>query len=108
MDALNELLDSVLSDPEKMSQIASFAEGLGLSPPAQEEPPEQAGLETGELLSSLLHLTEQAKQDPKQVQLFTALRPFLRPERRGALDRAVKAARLSALAGLALRSLHEE
>lgn len=105
MDALGELLDSVLSDPEKMSQIAAVAEGLGLAP--QTDAPEQEASELRDLLPAVLHLAEQTKQDPKQAQLFAALRPFLRPERRRALDRAAKAARLSALAAMAMRTLQQ-
>ncbi|MCQ2418626.1 MAG: hypothetical protein MJ085_02465 [Clostridia bacterium] len=110
MEALGDLLASVLSDPEKLSQITSVAESLGLSATAPEQsPPPPGALESTELLSSFLKLAEQAeRQDPHQAELLRALRPFLRPERRPALDRAVRAARLSSLATLALRALQEK
>lgn len=114
MDALGEVLGSFLSDPEKMSQIASLAEGLGFSLPttAPEEPSCEAQPDCSgqtELLSSMLRLAQEAgRQDPKQLALLNALRPFLRKERQKDIDRALRAAQLSKLAGLALRSIPEK
>lgn len=113
MDDLSEVLGSFLSDPEKLSQIASLAEGLGLTQPsaAQEDvsPVPSENTMKPAMLSSMLQLAEEAgRQDPRQLALLNALRPFLRPERRKDIDRALKAAQLSRLAGLALRTLHEE
>lgn len=107
MEALGDLLTSFLSDPEKLSQITSVAESLGLSPSAPEKPvPPSGAFENAELLSAFLKQAE--RPDPHQTELLCSLRPFLRPERRPALDRAVRAARLSSLAALALRTLQDE
>ena len=47
------------------------------------------------------------KLEQKQEALLNALRPFLKPNRREKLDRAIRAARLSQLAGRALKSRNE-
>ena len=38
MDDLQNRLQSILSDPEQMRQIAAMAESLGLKPPEQNPP----------------------------------------------------------------------
>ena len=42
--------------------------------------------------------------DGKQEALLCALKPFLRPERREGIDRAMQLAKLSQLAGIALKN----
>ena len=52
-------------------------------------------------------LQSAGKLEQKQEALLNALRPFLKPNRREKLDRAIRAARLSQLAGRALKSRNE-
>ena len=123
MGEFEEKLNSVLSNPEAMSQIMSLAQSLNLggpggesSPPGGEEappPPESAGSTNSEGggLGDLAGLLGQI--DPKMIQrilpligelngggndermqLLYALRPFLKPERRDKVERAAKTAHM--------------
>mgnify|MGYP004646277503 FL=1 len=57
------------------------------------------------MLQTLMRLMQQAQQsDGKQEALICALKPFLAPERREKMDRAMQIARISHLAGFALRN----
>lgn len=113
MDHLEETLGQILGDPEAMAGILSMAKNLGLGGAAAPEPPEQP--EPSE--PSDAPGGEQAPPPPasslpplrgKQAALLQALKPFLREDRREKLDRAVKAAQISRMAGVALRNLGEK
>lgn len=108
MDELEEKLGEVLSSPEKMQQVMEMARALGLSPPAQEPPKPDAPAEPlfPPQMASLL--TQAGALDKKQEDLLCALKPFLRPARQERIDRAMQAARLSHLAGYALRTQSEQ
>lgn len=113
MEELEERLQAVLNDPEQMQQIFALAQSLGLSPPdgASEEgsgdvppiPPVSAlsALPVAQLLQQVGHL------EKRQENLLNAIKPFLKPARREKIDRAMQVARLSHLAGFALRSRGE-
>ena len=62
---------------------------------------EQAPEDRGSALRTLLQ--QVGKLDRRQENLLNALKPFLKPERREKVDRAMQAARISRLAGAALR-----
>lgn len=107
---LEQAIGAILQDPEQMQTILSFAKSLGLSPPEappkpeppptppQKEPPPRTSNDAlGELLQKAGQL------DKRQENLLNALKPFLKPERREKIDRAMQAARLSRLAGAAFR-----
>ena len=69
-------------------------------PPAPRQdavPPDARQQALGELLQKAGTL------DRRQENLLNALKPFLKPERREKIDRAMQAARISRLAGAALR-----
>ena len=117
MEDLQSTLQSILSDPEQMRQIAAVAESLGLgpsAPPAEAangRPPEAetGGMRNGEgnpgigiplgnldipaLLGSL------SAMNGTEDRVFGALRPSLSPAGQGKADRALRAAKLSRLAG---------
>ncbi|MFQ8767771.1 MAG: hypothetical protein ACLR8U_15615 [Oscillospiraceae bacterium] len=101
-----------------MQKIFALAQSLGLSPPAAQQapprrpsrpfllrlrqnqeasPPDDRQQALGELLQKAGTL------DRRQENLLNALKPFLKPERREKIDRAMQAARISRLAGAALR-----
>ena len=138
MSDFEEKLNSVLSNPDAMSQIMNLAQSLNLgggngggeAPPGGAESPQQpppsgspgggaGGLGDLAGLGSLL-----GQIDPKwinrllplagelagggndeRMQLLYALRPFLKPERRDKVERAVKAARLIHVGKKLFRSL---
>ena len=121
MDDLEQKIKSVLSDPEQMQQVLNMARALGVSIPESEEPkareqetsppeqniPPQAGVDAlSEPVSQLLQ--QAGKLEKRQENLLNALKPFLKPNRREKIDRAMQVARLSHLAGYALRSRGEK
>ena len=58
-----------------------------------------------QFLQSMMGVMQQAQRsDGKQEALLCALKPFLRPERREGIDRAMQLAKLSQLAGIALKN----
>lgn len=113
-DGLEDKLTALLNDPQSMAQLLSMAQSLGLSPPeatpAGEPPPAPPPvpppvppMDEG-MLRSVMQLMQEAQHtDARQEALLCALKPFLRPERRAALDRASELARISRLAGAALK-----
>ena len=125
MEDLQDALQSILSDPEQMARVAALAESLGLKPPdaqpngetsqnCHSKPcPEQGRRESEEsVLSSLLSdkngfYLEKAMgllsaSSGGENRILTALRPTLGPEGQTRVDRALRAARLSRLAGALL------
>lgn len=115
MEDLEEKIQTILSDPQQLQSILSFAQSLGISPPqpsenTASEPPQpssaeadgSANAEFSAILSQVSHM------DHRQEALLLALKPFLKPSRRQKIDRAVQAARFSHLAGLALRRSREQ
>ena len=127
MAELEETLNAILSDPQAMEQILSAARTLSGQEPAgpdgkaEENAPTGGNAEgTGDLLSALGQLDprwvnlgvrllgEYSRTDDKKAALLEALKPFLKPERRARVDQAARLARLSRVAGAALRLYREE
>lgn len=106
MDELENRLGAILSDPEMMGKIMSFAQTLQTPDPPTEPsstPPPQDFPQID--LSMLQKLTGAARQtgiDPKQKALLNALAPYLNSRRLGKLERAMRAAKMAAVAGLFL------
>ncbi len=113
--SFEQAVSAMLQDPEQLQKIFALAQSLGFSPPAAQEapppPPEPAAAppapamqppdEKQQALGELLQ--KAGKLDRRQENLLNALKPFLKPERREKIDRAMQAARISRLAGAALR-----
>lgn len=130
MEELEERIQAVLRDPQQMQEIFSIARSLGLELPPQDgapgdtspertpaQPPEpgEAGKPPvppglgGAITQPVAELLTQAgKLEKKQENLLNALKPFLKPGRREKIERAMQAARLSHLAGYALRSRRDQ
>lgn len=121
MEDMESKLGKILSDPGAMQQIMALAQALGSSnqpqpqqssQPAQQSPPSSPGpqlpaartqgADNEALLKMLFEFSKNTKDDPRQLALFQALKPFLRPERAAKIDRALQAARISRAAGTAL------
>jgi len=120
MAEFDDKLNSILSNPEAMSQIMQLAQSLGGGggapgsqsggptppPPQQAAPPPMGG--GGDLLSSLtggldprllsrlLPLIQElgGKRDSNARNLLYALRPYLRSDRQEKIERALQLARL--------------
>ncbi len=115
--SFEQAIGAILQDPQQLQKIFALAQSLGLfaarrargSPAARAAetgaaapPAELRRRTTGS--SALGELLQQAgKLDRRQENLLNALKPFLKPERREKIDRAMQAARISRLAGAALR-----
>ena len=119
-----EKLNSILNDQQAMGQIMALAKSLsageeGGPPQSQAEgdyvPVEEACSEAGPSLAEGLDpalmsmglklLGEYKRTDSRSEALLQALRPYLKPQRRDGIDRAVSIARLSRVATLLLRSM---
>ena len=110
MEDLESAISQILGDPESMSQILSLAKSFGVTPPGpqQEQPdaPQQMQQSAESALPAMAELIRQAGSvDPREVQLLNALKPYCSEDRCRRIDRALRAARLSQIAGAALRSL---
>ena len=114
---------------EAMQQIMALAQSMGLQgqngPPQQAAPPTPAAPsapppqlpqlpqqsqpsqqpDPAQLIQGFLQLSRQSGGDERQLALFQAIKPFIRPDRAEKLDRAIQVARISRLAGNALQKL---
>lgn len=101
MDEMESKLDSILGNPDIMSQIMSMAQKLGGGnpPPApspqETEPP--TGLDMG-MMMKLAGMANSANIDKDERALLVALRPYLTPERLGKLEKAMRASKLAGIA----------
>ena len=93
---MQEMIQSVLGDPEKLAELRSVAEKLGLggNVPGGGTEPE----------SALSAPAPSQEPEPRREALLQALLPYLDPSRRERLERAMRVAKLSRLAGAALQN----
>ena len=121
MGEFEEKLNSILGDQQAMGQIMALAQSLGKQSssdqeekdtapePAEDAPPDLSQL-MGNLDPKMVQLgmrlmREYSQDDGQNTVLLQALRPYLREERRGRLDKAVQIAKMSRLLRVALGSL---
>ena len=98
-EQLSQKIQEVLNDPAQMAQVLELAKSLGVtlpppdapagSPPEEKAPPGPAPPPGG--------------RAQRQAARLRALEPLLRPARRETIERALQIARLSGIAGSALR-----
>lgn len=121
MGEFEEKLNSILGDQQAMGQIMALAQFLGKQSSSDQEekdtapePAEDAPPDLSQLMGNLdpkmvqlgMRLMREYQQDDGQnTALLQALRPYLREERRGRLDKAVQIAKMSRLLRVALGSL---
>ena len=107
MSELEEKLNALLSDPNSMAQVMQMAQQLSgatgeqkAAPPPPAPPPgPDLGAALGgldpKLLGKLLPLAgELGTENSAAMQLLNALRPFLKEEKQGKIERAAWLARL--------------
>lgn len=99
MDDIGGLVSQILNDPEQMQQIMDLAKNLS----SGSDNPEQPALSPERVAEIGKFLQQSEAADRKQEALVRALRPFLRPGRQSKLDRAMQIAKLSHIAGIALK-----
>lgn len=112
MDDLGAAVSSFLSQPGAMDQLRSMAEQLGLDTgggpsepsggadqPSSGGGPEHAGggepLVSPETLQKMMSALSAASRPDETTAFLEALRPLLKPDRQGKLDRAIRAVRLT-------------
>lgn len=116
MEDLENKIGEILGNPEAMAGILSLAKNLGLTPSEPSEsqaaqepqtsappPPSQQPEALAGSMAQLLSLA--GSMGGKELALLQALRPLLRENRREKLDRAIQAARISQIAGTAMKTL---
>ena len=115
MSDFEDKLDSILNNPQAMSQIMSLAQSLGGSDKPSPPAPSSEHAETSELpidsnmLSSIAMLFNQSGQNEDQrVALLNALRPFVKEKRYAKLDKAIQITRMARMARMALEMLKEK
>ena len=101
---MEDKLNSILGNPEMMSQIMNMANALGGS---QQEKAETArepqislipdGLDPA-MLQKIAYAAQNAGIDSQQQALLKALRPYLSHQRLTKLEKAMRAAKLAGLA----------
>jgi len=109
MSELEERLNTLLSNPQLMQQIASMAQAMGAEaqnkPPEQKDPPASTmpSLDP-KLLQAMAQTFGQTGMDSNQKALLHALSPYLSPYRVQKLERAMQAARLAGAASAFLNA----
>lgn len=103
MSQMEERLQSILSNPQLMQQIASMAQAMGSQPDKEAAEPKQEPAEASpafdpRLLQAVAQTMGQMGVDNNQQALLQALSPFLSSYRVQKLERAMQAARLAGAA----------
>lgn len=115
MEDFEEKLNSILSSPEAMGQIMALASSLSgenpqetteevQKPPAEEKEspfPALGGIDPS-MMQKAMTLLQAYNGSNEKAALLQAMRPFLREERRGKLDKAIQMARFSGVIRAAL------
>ena len=98
MADFEETLNNIISDPDAMNKIMGLAQSLsgGQQKENQEKEPEPEEHPEENLLKQGMEFLK-GSQNSREADLLNALKPFLKEEKRGKLDRALKLARTTAL-----------
>ena len=90
-----EQLNTILSDPDAMAQLASIAQSLGGAPPenAKGETPNAPDAEPLGQLAPLMRALQGGGSN-ETAALLRALKPFLSEKRRGKVEQAAQLAHL--------------
>ena len=112
MSDFEDKLNSILSSPEQMEKILSMArqvsEGEEQGGARSRQEPKNG--ETAEMDPKLLQavtriLHAYAAHPNAKLEVVNAIRPYLRPERQKAMDRAMELTKLAGIARIALAEL---
>ena len=107
MDDLERQLNSILSDPKQMEQIAVLARSI-MGDGAQGNPSPEPGPGPGPgpdaaLLGRIASLMQSGGEGREQA-LLKAMAPYLSEKRRGKLNNALRLAKLARIARLAMET----
>lgn len=109
-EGFEDKLNQILSDPDSMAKIMNLAQSLGGPSAASNGPPDPPPKPPppppdDAFVKGILRLMQQAQHtDKRQEALLCALKPYLAPERQAKIDEALRIAKLSQLAGFALKN----
>lgn len=105
MEDLENKLGAILGNPEMMGKIMALAQSFNAQEPETEQkPPPQSPFPDIDI-SLLQKLSGAAKQtgiDQNQKSLLRALTPYINNRRLSKLERAMRAAKMAAVAGIFL------
>ena len=113
MDEMEQKLNSILGNPEMMSQIMNMAQALGgkgepepaaepvSAPPSNPLQGALGGIDPG-TIQKIVGIAQQAGIDRNQQNLLKALRPYLSEHRIIKLEKAMRAAKIAGVATTAL------
>lgn len=117
MGDFEEKLESILNNPQAMSQIMSLAQSLGGSSNQSEAQPTESPPSTSDsgfqmdprLLTGIASLlTQYNSNDDQRVALLQALKPFVKEQRYAKLDKAIQITKFSRMARMALELFRSE
>ena len=115
MDNIEDKINSILSNPQMMTQILSMAQAF--NQPQSSETPQDAPVQPKEapasntsssigfdheLIGKIISATKQTGVDKNQQGLLKALHPYLSRNRIQKLEKAMRAARIAGFAAAAL------
>ena len=105
MDGMEEKVNTILGNPEMMSQIMNMAQALGAGSQEKKEPLSEMETDLAPtsldplMLQKIAYAAQKSGIDPQQQALLKALRPYLTQQRLHKLENAMRAAKLAGIAG---------
>lgn len=106
MAEFDDKLNSILSNPEVMSQIMSMANAMNQDqspPPQRPKQPEQSSFDFNPAaMQSMMQMLKTTQIDQKQRNLIRALECYLPRDRLERLEKAMQAAKIARFASSAL------
>ena len=102
MGELEDMLGKILGDPEEMEKIAGMASRLFGGEGGEKG--ESSSPDLGEMLGRLM---KNPSSGGEKAAMVAALGPYLKPERRRKLEKALQISRLAGLAEIAMSGLGE-
>ena len=108
MDEMETKLNSILGNPQMMQQIMAMAQAMQqeeAKPEPKQEPPKNftvPSMPDAAMLQRIAGIARQSGVDKNQQALLKALSPYLSRDRISKLERAMRAAKIAAVASTAL------
>ena len=107
MDDLESKLGAIMNDPDMMQKIMSMAQTLNGAQPKQESAPNPFPDIDISLLQKLSGFAGKSNMDANQRNLLQALGPYLNSHRLSRLEKAMRAAKMAAMATTLLPMLSQ-
>ena len=98
MEDMEAKLGQLLSDPQMMGRILSFAQSLGGTEESPPAPPQEMPVIDPAALQKLTSMLGSTGVDRHQQALLQALTPYLSHQRVSKLEKAMRAAKIAGMA----------